>query len=271
MSSPVDRRRFVALSVGATAAAAVGARPSPAHAEPAPGQAVPAFAFAEATVAELQARMSRGTLTSRALTAAYLARIAAIDAAGPQLRSVIETNREALAIARALDAERRAGRVRGPLHGIPVLIKDNIDTADTMQTSAGSLALVGASAPRDAFVVEQLRAAGAVIIGKTNLSEWANFRSTRSTSGWSGRGGQTRHPYVLDRNPCGSSSGTGSAIAASLADGGYWHRDRWIDYLSVVDLWTCWTQTDRGFGESEWHHPHFGHARYGGSDDAHGR
>jgi amidase len=217
MSSPVDRRRFVALSVGATAAAAVGARPSPAHADTAPDQAVPAFAFAEATVAELQARMSRGTLTSRALTAAYVARIAAIDAAGPQLRSVIETNREALAIARALDAERRAGRVRGPLHGIPVLIKDNIDTADTMQTTAGSLALVGTPAPRDAFVVEQLRAAGAVIIGKTNLSEWANFRSTRSTSGWSGRGGQTRHPYVLDRNPCGSSSGTGSAIAASLA------------------------------------------------------
>ena len=175
------------------------------------------FPYAELGVVELQARMTRGALTSRALTTAYLARIAAIDAAGPTLRSVIEVNPDALSIAAALDDERRAGRVRGPLHGIPVLIKDNIDTADRMQTSAGSLALVGTPAPRDAFVAERLRAAGAVILGKTNLSEWANFRSTRSTSGWSGRGGQTRNPYVLDRNPCGSSSGTGAAISANLA------------------------------------------------------
>ena len=130
---------------------------------------------------------------------------------------MIEVNPEALAIADALDAERKAQGPRGPLHGIPVLIKDNIDTADRMMTTAGSLALEGSIAPRDAFVVERLREAGAVILGKTNLSEWANFRSTKSTSGWSGRGGQTRNPYALDRNPCGSSSGSGAAIAANLA------------------------------------------------------
>ena len=176
-----------------------------------------AFAFEEATVAELAARMQAGTLTSRALTAAYLARIAAVDAAGPSLKSVIEVNPDALTIAAERDAERRAGKIRGPLHGIPVLVKDNLDTADKMQTTAGSLALVGKPAPRDATVVAKLREAGAVLLGKTNLSEWANFRSTRSVSGWSGRGGQTRHPYVLDRNPCGSSSGTGTAISANLA------------------------------------------------------
>jgi amidase len=168
-------------------------------------------------VSELTAQMVKGTLTSRALTAAYLARIAAIDAAGVQLRSVIEVNPDALAMAAERDAERRAGKVRGGLHGIPVLVKDNLDTADRMQTTAGSRALIGKPAPRDATVVAKLREAGAVLLGKTNLSEWANFRSTRSTSGWSGRGGQTKHPYVLDRNPCGSSSGTGTAIAANLA------------------------------------------------------
>ncbi len=181
------------------------------------GLRVPAFAYAELTVVQLQAMMTKGTLTSRALTSAYLARIAAIDAAGPSLHSVIEKNPDALAIADRMDSERKAGKVRGPLHGIPVLIKDNIDSADKMQTTAGSLALVGMPAPRDAHIVERLRAAGAVLLGKTNLSEWANFRSTRSSSGWSGRGGQTRNPYVLDRNPCGSSSGTGSAISANLA------------------------------------------------------
>ncbi|NCW44424.1 MAG: amidase [Gemmatimonadaceae bacterium] len=161
--------------------------------------------------------MQAGTLTSRALTAAYLARIAAVDASGPTLKAVIEVNPEALRIAAERDAERRAGRIRGPLHGIPVLVKDNLDSADTMQTTAGSLALVGKPAPRDSTVVAKLREAGAVLLGKTNLSEWANFRSTRSVSGWSGRGGQTRHPYILDRNPCGSSSGTGTAISANLA------------------------------------------------------
>lgn len=170
----------------------------------------------EATVAQLQERMRSGELDSQALTRAYLDRIAKLDDAGPALNSIIELNPEALAEAAALDAERAAGKVRGPLHGIPVLLKDNID-ATPMATSAGSLALAGNHPADDAFLVRRLRDAGAVILGKTNLSEWANFRSTRSTSGWSSRGGQTRNPYVLDRNPCGSSSGTGTAIAANLA------------------------------------------------------
>jgi amidase len=180
-------------------------------------QEATAFALAEAPVTQLQEWMTAGRYTSRRLVELYLERIAQIDAAGPQLRSVIEVNPDALAIADALDAERKAKGTRGPLHGIPVLIKDNIDTGDRMLTTAGSLALEGAPAPRDAFVVERLRAAGAVLIGKTNLSEWANIRSTKSTSGWSARGGLVKNPYVLDRNPCGSSSGTGAAIAASLA------------------------------------------------------
>ncbi len=161
--------------------------------------------------------MTSGRYTARRLVELYTARIEAIDRGGPALRSVIELNPDALSIADALDAERRTRGVRGPLHGIPVLLKDNIDTGDRMMTTAGSLALQGSTAARDAFVAGRLRAAGAVILGKTNLSEWANFRSTKSTSGWSGRGGQVRNPYVLDRNPCGSSSGTGAAIAANLA------------------------------------------------------
>ncbi|HEY6105782.1 MAG TPA: amidase [Anaeromyxobacteraceae bacterium] len=181
---------------------------------PAPSPAGPAVQVEEATVAELQAGMAAGRFTARQLAEAYLARIAAMD---PKLRSVLEVNPDALAIAGALDAERREKRARGPLHGIPVLLKDNIATADRMQTTAGSLALVGVKPPRDAFLVERLRAAGAVILGKTNLSEWANIRSSHSSSGWSARGGQTRNPYALDRNPCGSSSGTGVAVAASLA------------------------------------------------------
>jgi amidase len=173
----------------------------------------------EASIAELQARMSRGELTSRQLTQAYLDRIAALDAGGPSLHAVLALDPQALADADVLDAERAAGHVRGPLHGIPVLLKDNID-ALPMATTAGSLALAGHHPPRDAFLVARLRAAGAVILGKTNLSEWANFRSTRSVSGWSGVGGQTKNPYVLDRNPGGSSAGTGTAIAASLAAAG---------------------------------------------------
>jgi amidase len=171
----------------------------------------------EATVVELQAAMATGRLTAHRLTELYLERIAELDRAGPTLRSVIETNPDALAIASALDGERATGRVRGPLHGIPILLKDNIATADRMQTTAGSLALVGARPPRDAFVAERLRAAGAVVLGKANLSEWANFRSTHSSSGWSARGGQTVNPYALDRTPCGSSSGSASAVAANLA------------------------------------------------------
>lgn len=176
----------------------------------------PAFAFEEANVAGLQQEMASGALTSHTLVQAYLERIAAIDAAGPHLNAVIERNPDALKEADRLDAERKAGNVRGPLHGIPVLLKDNID-AVPMVNSAGSLALANHHPKSDAFLVAKLRAAGAVILGKTNLSEWANFRSIRSTSGWSGRGGQTRSPYALDRNPCGSSAGTGSAIAANLA------------------------------------------------------
>jgi amidase len=176
-----------------------------------------AFELAEMTIAQLQEGMAAGRYTSRRLVELYLKRIDDIDRAGPALRSISETNPEALAIADALDAERKSKGPRGPLHGIPVVIKDNIDTGDRMMTTAGSLALEGSVAARDAFVVRQLRAAGAVILGKTNLSEWANFRSTKSTSGWSGRGGQVRNPYALDRNPCGSSSGTGAAIAANLA------------------------------------------------------
>jgi amidase len=184
------------------------------------GQQAPviaAFELDEATISQLQEGMTGGRYTSRRLVELYIGRINAIDRSGPTLRSVIEINPDALSIADALDAERKSGRVRGPLHGIPVLIKDNIDTGDRMMTTAGSLALIGSSAPRDAFSAAKLRAAGAVILGKTNLSEWANFRSTKSTSGWSGRGGQVHNPYALDRNPCGSSSGTGAAIAANLA------------------------------------------------------
>ncbi|HXW08817.1 MAG TPA: amidase [Vicinamibacterales bacterium] len=178
------------------------------------------FDLEELTVADLQQAMESGRYTSRRITELYLHRIEAVDRSGPTLRSVIEVNPDALAIADALDRERRAGRVAGPLHGIPVVVKDNIDTADRMTTTAGSLALEGSLAQRDAFVVERLRQAGAVLLGKTNLSEWANFRSTKSTSGWSARGGQVRNPYVLDRNPCGSSSGTGAAVAANLAAAG---------------------------------------------------
>ncbi|MGK2857107.1 MAG: amidase [Thermoanaerobaculia bacterium] len=169
-----------------------------------------------AAVSELQAAMANGGTTSRALVSACLDRIAKIDKAGPRLNAVIELNPDALAIAEALDMERAKSGPRGPLHGIPILIKDNIDTADRMQTTAGSLALLDSKPARDAFVVERLRAAGAVILGKTNLSEWANFRSTKSSSGWSGRGGQTRNPYALDRNASGSSSGSGAAVAAGL-------------------------------------------------------
>jgi amidase len=182
-------------------------------------QATPAppFPLEEATAVQLQQWMTSGRYTAHQIADLYLRRIEAIDRQGPALRSVIELNPDALSIADALDAERRTKGARGPLHGIPILIKDNIDTADKMTTTAGSLALEGSIAAKDAFVVQRLRAAGVVILGRTNLSEWANFRSTHSTSGWSGRGGQVRNPYALDRNPCGSSSGTGAAIAANLS------------------------------------------------------
>jgi amidase len=177
----------------------------------------PAFDLEESTIADLQQRMESGRETSRSLVQKYLARIDAVDRSGPAIRSVLETNPEALAIADRLDAERRDRATRGPLHGIPILIKDNIATADRMMTTAGSRALAGVTPPKDAFIVARLRDAGVVILGKTNLSEWANARSTHSTSGWSGRGGQTKNPYALDRNPSGSSSGSGAAVAANLA------------------------------------------------------
>ena len=178
---------------------------------------IPAFELDELTIGELQSGMASGKFTAHSLTRKYLDRIDDVDKHGPNINSVIEMNPDALAIATELDRERKAKGPRGPLHGIPVLIKDNIDTHDRMTTTAGSLALGGSIPLQDAFVAKRLRDAGAVILGKTNLSEWANFRSSHSSSGWSGRGGQTKNPYVLDRNPCGSSSGTGAAIAANFA------------------------------------------------------
>jgi len=175
------------------------------------------FPFREATVAQLQAQMASGRLTSQQLTRAYIQRIQALDSTGPGVNSVMEINPDALAMARHADALRRQGQVLGPLHGIPVLLKDNIDTGDSMQTSAGSFALVGMPAPKDSTVAANLRAGGAVILGKTTLSEWANFRSFESISGWSGRGGQTHNPYGIDRNACGSSSGSGAAASANFA------------------------------------------------------
>jgi len=172
--------------------------------------------LSEATIGFLQQKMNSGERTSRSIAEQYLQHIETIDRRGPALNAVIEVNPDALSIAGQMDDERKAGQVRGPLHGIPVLIKDNIDTGDNMMTTAGALALNGHKAERDAFIMARLRDAGAVLLGKTNLSEWANFRSTRSTSGWSSRGGQTRNPYVLDRNPCGSSSGSAVAVSANL-------------------------------------------------------
>lgn len=208
-------RREVAKLMGLAAAGA--AVPIPSSSQPQPGQAAPpedVFPWLEATILQLQKAANRGETSAEVLCQAYLERIATLD---PFLRSVVETNPEALAVARELDRERREKGPRGPFHGIPVLLKDNIATGPTMETTAGSLALLGHRPPRDAFLVAKLRQAGAIILGKTNLSEWANFRSTRSSSGWSGRGGQCANPYVLDRNPCGSSSGTGAAISANLA------------------------------------------------------
>src|SRR5213080_127490 len=216
-SSP-QRRRFLQTSVlgGMTAAlppALAGAREL-ATSTRAPD--VKPFELDEMTIADLQAGMSSGKFTDRSITEKYLTRIDAIDKQGPAINSVLELNSDALAMADAADKERRDKGARGPLHGIPVLIKDNIDTADRMETTAGSLAMLGSRCTKDAFVVQKLREAGAVILGKTNLSEWANIRSSHSSSGWSGRGGQTKNPYALDRNPCGSSSGSGAATGANL-------------------------------------------------------
>lgn len=210
----MKRRQFIHLA-GSLAAAAPLAVPLSTHAKP--GKASQTVADEHATILQLQQHMQSGALTSVALCHFYLDRINRIDRHGPTLRAVLELNPDALAIAAALDAERRAGKVRGPLHGMPILLKDNIATGDKMKSSAGSLAIAHFPADRDAHIVTLLRAAGAVILGKTNLSEWANFRSTHAFSGWSARGGLTRNPYVLDRNASGSSSGSASATAANLA------------------------------------------------------
>ena len=216
----MDRRDFVRIGLAGGVLTGVGDGPAVAAerlaAAPRP-KALTAAAILDAGVAQQQAQMAAGMLTAHQLATLYLGRVAAIDKAGPRLNAIIELNPDALAIATTMDRERAAGKLRGPLHGIPVLLKDNIATADRMSTSAGSLALAGVSASHDAFIVTRLRAAGAVILGKTNLSEWANMRSTHSISGWSGRGGLTRNPYALDRNTSGSSAGSGAAIAAGLA------------------------------------------------------
>jgi amidase len=215
----LSRRTFLRLGALAGAGAPLAAMlgDSPAVAAPLSDAAV---TLEEATIAELQEAMTRGGLTSLALVNMYLERIAAIDEDGPAINSILEVNPDARRIARRLDRERKEGHVRGPLHGIPLLLKGNIDTADRMTTTAGSLALLGDPPHQDATVAARLRAAGAVILGKTNLSEWANFRGFNSSSGWSAQGGQSRNPYVLDRNPCGSSSGSASSVAANLAAAG---------------------------------------------------
>src|SRR5262245_7150086 len=207
-SDQSNRREFLATGAAVGLLVAATGADTPNSDQP--------FEFSELTIAELQHGMTSGNYTARLLTEKYLTRIEAIDRKGPGLNSVIELNPDALAVANALAKERKDKGARGPLHGIPILIKDNIDTADKMATTAGSLALVGARPPHDAFIVKKLRDAGVVLLGKTNLSEWANIRCSYSTSGWSGRGGLTKNPYVLDRNPCGSSSGSGVAVAANL-------------------------------------------------------
>jgi amidase len=217
----MNRRSFIkhssVVSVSATSLAAAScSSPKAAESNSNANHFDDKFELNELTVPELQKKMQSGEHTSESITKLYLDRIEAIDKKGPGLNAVIEVNSDAVKIAKSMDDERKAGKVRGPMHGIPVLIKDNINTGDQMMTTAGSLALEGNKATKDAFIVGQLRKAGAVILGKTNLSEWANFRSSRSTSGWSSRGGQTRNPYVLDRNPSGSSSGSGSAASANL-------------------------------------------------------
>jgi amidase len=216
----LPRRKFLRTSLmgGVAAAAATAVKPTTTHAfeRSAPPRPEQVFEFDELTIADLQDAVKSGKHSARSITEQYLARIEQIDKQGPAINSVIELNPDALAIADALDKERKDKGVRGPLHGIPVLIKDNIDTADKMMTTAGSLALWGSKPSKDSTVAQKLREAGAVILGKTNLSEWANIRSGHSTSGWSGRGGQTKNPYALDRNPCGSSSGSGAAVSANL-------------------------------------------------------
>ncbi len=218
--SSLSRRHFIGLGAAGGALALAGGSVACGVPDEAArlggGATVPPFELDEVSISELQDGMGSGRWTARRITELYLERIEEIDRNGPMLRSVIETNPDALEIADELDRERASGSVRGPLHGIPILVKDNIATHDRMTTTAGSYALEGSIPPADSGVARILRARGAIILGKANLSEWANFRSNRSSSGWSGRGGQVKNPYALDRNPCGSSSGSGAAAAASL-------------------------------------------------------
>jgi amidase len=215
----IDRRRFIGTTMAGGASLTLGTGCAPESTEPsaqgAPSPIQP-FELDEIDLAALQRSMESGARTARSITELYLQRIEELNRQGPDLRAIIETNPDAVAAADELDAERAAGNVRGPLHGIPVVVKDNIDTADRMSTTAGALALAGNIAQQDAWVSKRLRDAGAILLGKANLSEWANFRSLRSSSGWSGRGGQARNPYSLDRNPSGSSSGSGVAVSANL-------------------------------------------------------
>lgn len=217
-ASSMQRRNFLKTTIlgGVSATLLPALAEARAVGAPMPAPDVQQFELDEITIADLRAGMSSGKFTARSITEKYLARIEAIDKQGPAINSVIEINPDALAMAETADKERKEKGARGPLHGVPVLIKDNIDTADRMETTAGSLALLGSRCTKDGFVVQKLREAGAVILGKTNLSEWANIRSSHSSSGWSGRGGQTKNPYALDRNPCGSSSGSGAAVGANL-------------------------------------------------------
>jgi amidase len=217
-ASTLTRRGFIELGLGATVLAVACSQDAGLGEGSTASPSSPAtFELDEMTISDLQDAMASGRLTSRGITEMYLSRIESIDGQGPTLRSILETNPEALDIAASLDDERTSGNLRGPLHGVPIILKDNIDTSDKMTTTAGSYALEGSIPAQDATVAAKLRHAGAVLLAKANLSEWANMRSTTSTSGWSGRGGQCRNPYALNRNPCGSSSGSGVAVSANLA------------------------------------------------------
>src|ERR1043166_4647830 len=272
MSRPmIDRRTFLELAAAVPGLSVTdpGRKPwVPGVSQPTP------FELEEATIADLQAGMTSGKYTARSLVTAYLQRIEVIDRKGPTLRSVLEVNPDALSQAAALDAERKAKGPRGPLHGIPILVKDNVATRDRMQSTAGSLALMGVSPPRDAFLVERLRAAGAVLLGKANLSEWANFRSTHSSSGWSGRGGQCRNPYALDRTPSGSSSGSGGPGGRGGGEpvrGRHRDRDRRLHRVALDLLLDRGHQADARPREPGRRHPHPPQPGHRGSHGPHGR
>ena len=275
IQSPLSRRTFVASACAtATAAALVPLVPRRGDAAPRGSSSRrtstrrrhDVVEVEERSVAEWQAALARGELTSRDLVERYLQRIESLDRTGPMLHAVLETNPDALDIAASLDAERRAGKTRGPMHGIPVLVKDNIDTADRMHTTAGSEALVDGSPTRDAFVVERLRAAGAIVLGKTNLTEWANFRSTHASSGWSARGGQARNPYALDRTPVGLQLGLGDRRGVELLHRRRRHGDRRLHHLARGGVLARRPQADRRPREPQRHRTDLAHAGHGRPD-----